>query len=78
MARYSFVMWHQIDTTRGLLGYGSSSVHPITGEKLSANLNLYNIGMDYYRFLIQDYLEENGARTRRGCACLGRDGLFRG
>jgi hypothetical protein len=63
--RYSFVMWHQdIDTTRGLLGYGPSSVHPITGEKLSANLNLYNIGLDYYRFLIQDYLEENGAKTR--------------
>ncbi|MGC6418961.1 MAG: zinc-dependent metalloprotease [Bradymonadia bacterium] len=60
--RYSFVVWHQdIGTTRGLLGYGPSSVNPTTGEKISANLHLYNIGMDYYRFMIQDYLETNGA-----------------
>ncbi|MCK6549226.1 zinc-dependent metalloprotease [Myxococcota bacterium] len=60
--RYSFVVWHQdIDTTRGLLGYGPSSSDPRTGELISANLNLYNVGMDYYRYLIQDYLEENGA-----------------
>jgi len=59
--RYSFVAWHQdIDTTLGLLGYGPSSSDPRTGEVYSANLNLYNVGMDYYRFLIQDYLEENG------------------
>jgi hypothetical protein len=63
--RYSFVVWHQdIDTTRGLLGYGPSSSDPRTGEILSANLNLYNVGMDYYRFLIQDYLEEFGG-TRK-------------
>ncbi len=60
--RYSFVTWHQdIDTTRGLLGYGPSSANPITGELISASLNLYNIGMDWYRFLIQDYLESFGA-----------------
>jgi Met-zincin len=60
--RYSFVTWNQdVDTTRGLLGYGPSSSDPRTGEVLSANLNLYNVGMDYYRFLIQDFLEENGA-----------------
>ncbi|MEO8179989.1 MAG: zinc-dependent metalloprotease [Deltaproteobacteria bacterium] len=60
--RYSFVTWNQdVDTTRGLLGYGPSSSDPRTGEVLSANLNLYNIGMDYYRFLIQDFLEANGA-----------------
>lgn len=54
--RYSFVVWHQdIETTRGLLGYGPSSSDPRTGEVLSANLNLYNIGMDYYRFLVEDY-----------------------
>lgn len=59
--RYSFVTWHQdIDTTMGLLGYGPSSSDPRTGEVISANLHLYNVGMDYYRFLIQDYLEENG------------------
>ncbi|MEQ9499728.1 MAG: zinc-dependent metalloprotease [Deltaproteobacteria bacterium] len=61
-ARFSFVAWHQdIDTTKGLLGYGPSSSDPRTGEIISANLNLYNVGMDYYRFLIQDYLETNGA-----------------
>ena len=61
--RYSFVTWHQdIDTTRGLLGYGPSSANPVTGEIISANLNLYNIGMDWYRFLIQDYLEAFGAQ----------------
>ena len=39
--RYSFVVWHQdIDTTRGLLGYGPSSVDPTTGEKLSANASV--------------------------------------
>lgn len=60
--RYSFVVWHQdIETTRGLLGYGPSASDPRTGETISANLNLYNIGMDWYRFLIQDYLETNGA-----------------
>ncbi len=63
--RYSFVVWHQdIDSTRGLLGYGPSSSDPRTGEVLSANVNLYNIGQDYYRFLIQDYLERNGAPTK--------------
>ena len=72
--RYSFVMWHQdIDTTRGLLGYGPSSVHPITGEKISANLNLYNIGMDYYRFMIQDFLEANGAVSDDGTPWEERD-----
>lgn len=60
--RYSFVVWHQeIDTTQGLLGYGPSSSDPQTGEVISANLNLYNVGMDRYRFLIQDYLEDLGA-----------------
>ena len=60
--RYSFVTWHQdIDSTRGLLGYGPSSSDPRTGEVLSANLNLYNIGLDYYRFIIQEMLEQNGA-----------------
>jgi hypothetical protein len=63
--RHSFVVWHQdIDTTRGLLGYGPSVSDPRTGEILSANLNLYNVGMDYYRFLIQDYLEEFGGRSK--------------
>ncbi|HKU44712.1 MAG TPA: zinc-dependent metalloprotease [Polyangiales bacterium] len=60
--RYSFVVWHQdIDSTRGLLGYGPSAADPRTGELLNANLNLYNVGMDYYRFLIQDFLELHGA-----------------
>lgn len=63
--RYSFVVWHQdIDTTRGLLGYGPSSSDPRTGEILSANLNLYNVGMDYYRYLIEDYLAENGGAAK--------------
>ncbi len=63
--RYSFVTWHQdIDTTRGLLGYGPSSSDPRSGEVISASLNLYNVGMDYYRFLIQDYLEENGGKIK--------------
>jgi hypothetical protein len=62
--RYSFVNWHQdIDTTRGLLGYGPSNLDPRTGEILSANLNLYNIGMDYYRYLIEEYLADHGAQT---------------
>ena len=57
--RYSFVTWNQdIDTTRGLLGYGPSSSDPRTGEVISANVNLYNVGLDYYRYLIQTYLEE--------------------
>lgn len=59
--RYSFVTWNQdIEGTRGLLGYGPSSSDPRTGELVSANVNLYNIGLDWYRFLIQDYLEEFG------------------
>jgi hypothetical protein len=63
--RYSFVAWHQdIETTRGLLGYGPSSSDPRTGEVLSANLNLYNIGYDYYRFLIEDFLAYGGGYTR--------------
>jgi len=60
--RYSWVVWHQdIATTRGLLGYGPSGADPRTGELLNANLNLYNVGLDYYRFLIQDFLELHGA-----------------
>ncbi|MCU0693059.1 MAG: hypothetical protein MUF54_16820, partial [Polyangiaceae bacterium] len=63
--RYSFVTWHQdIDSTRGLLGYGPSSPDPRTGEVISANVNLYNVGMDYYRFLIEDYLINNGAKGK--------------
>ncbi len=63
--RYSFIAWHQaIDTTRGLLGYGPSFADPRTGETLSATVNLYNVGMDYYRFLIEDYLAENGGLTK--------------
>lgn len=63
--RYSFVTWNQdVDTTRGLLGYGPSSSDPRTGEVLSANLNLYNVGMDYYRYLIQDFLEVNGGLNK--------------
>lgn len=59
--RYSFVLWHQdIDSTDGLLGLGPSNFDPRTGEVFSANVNLYNVGMDYYRFLIQDFLERNG------------------
>ncbi len=65
--RYSFVVWHQdIDTTKGLLGYGPSSSDPRTGEVISANLNLYNVGMDYYRFLIQDYIEQHGGQLKPG------------
>lgn len=60
--RYSFAVWHQdIDTTAGLLGYGPSSADPRTGEILNANLNLYNVGMDRYRYLIEDFLRYNGA-----------------
>jgi Met-zincin len=66
--RYSFVVWHQdIDTTRGLLGYGPSAADPRTGELLNANLNLYNVGMDYYRFLIEDFLELHGAERPESC-----------
>jgi hypothetical protein len=63
--RYSFVTWNQdVDTTRGLLGYGPSSTDPRTGEVLSANLNLYNVGIDFYRYLIQDFLEVNGGLSK--------------
>ncbi|MBI5510207.1 MAG: zinc-dependent metalloprotease [Deltaproteobacteria bacterium] len=63
--RYSFVVWHQdIETTRGLLGYGPTAADPRTGEAISATVNLYNIGMDYYRYLIQSFLEANGATTK--------------
>lgn len=66
--RYSFVVWHQdIDTTRGLLGYGPSGADPRTGELLNANLNLYNIGLDYYRFLIEDFLKEHGSVQGETC-----------
>lgn len=60
--RYSFVAWHQdIDSTRGLLGYGPSTAHPRTGETISANVNLYNVGLDYYRYLIDEFLTYSGA-----------------
>jgi hypothetical protein len=63
--RYSFIVWHQdIDSTRGLLGYGPSASDPRTGEILSANINLYNVGLDYYRYLLQDFLEANGGRAK--------------
>jgi Met-zincin len=66
--RYSFVVWHQdIDTTRGLLGYGPSAPDPRTGELLNAQINLYNVGMDYYRFLIEDFLELHGAAREESC-----------
>ncbi|MBI2377010.1 MAG: zinc-dependent metalloprotease [Deltaproteobacteria bacterium] len=63
--RYSFFVFHRdIDTTRGLLGYGPSSADPRTGELLSATVNLYEVGLDRYRYLIQDFLEEFGGKTR--------------
>jgi len=63
--RFSFANWHHdIDTTRGLLGYGPSSADPRTGEVYSATLNLYNVGMDYYRFLVENFLEAKGAQTQ--------------
>jgi hypothetical protein len=63
--RYSFVAWHQDpETTRGLLGYGPTSPDPRTGEAISANVNLYNIGMDWYRYLIQNFLDFNGGTTQ--------------
>ncbi|MFO0728977.1 MAG: zinc-dependent metalloprotease [Myxococcota bacterium] len=63
--RYSFILWHEdIETTRGLLGYGPSSSDPRTGEVISANLNLYNIGMDYYRFLVEDYTSTFGGTQK--------------
>lgn len=59
--RYSFAVWHHsIDTTTGLLGYGPSVSDPRTGEILSASLNLYNVGLDRYRFYIEDYLDQHG------------------
>lgn len=59
--RYSFAIWHHsIDTTTGLLGYGPSISDPRTGEIISASLNLYNVGMDRYRFYIEDYLNQHG------------------
>ena len=59
--RYSFAIWHHsIDTTTGLLGYGPSVSDPRTGEIISASLNLYNVGMDRYRFYIEDYLNQHG------------------
>ncbi len=74
--RYSFVVWNQdIDTTRGLLGYGPSTVHPRTGEVLSANLNLYNVGLDLYRWLIEDYLASTGASEDLEASCEPGDKL---
>jgi hypothetical protein len=68
--RYSFVVWHQdIATTRGLLGYGPSAADPRTGEILNAQINLYNVGMDYYRFLIEDFLELHGASATADQSC---------
>lgn len=59
--RYSFAVWHEgIDQTLGLLGYGPSSAVPQTGEIISANLNLYNVGLDRYRYYIENYLDEHG------------------
>lgn len=59
--RYSFAIWHHsIDTTTGLLGYGPSVSDPRTGEIISASLNLYNVGMDRYRFYVEDYLNQHG------------------
>lgn len=63
--RYSFVAYHQdIGTTRGLLGYGPSSSDPRTGEVISATLNLYNVGMDFYRYYIQSFLEDHGGKHK--------------
>jgi hypothetical protein len=63
--RYSFVTWHHdIDTTLGLLGYGPSTADPRTGEVLSATLNLYNIGLDIYRYRIQNFLEAKGGLAK--------------
>ena len=63
--RYSFINWHHdIDTTLGLLGYGPSTPDPRTGEVLSATVNLYNIGLDTYRFRIQNFLESEGGLAK--------------
>lgn len=63
--RYSFVNWHHdIDTTLGLLGYGPSTADPRTGEVMSVTVNLYNIGLDLYRFRIQNFLEAEGGLVK--------------
>lgn len=68
--RYNFVVYHQdIDTTRGLLGYGPSAVDPRSGEILNAQLNLYNVGLDRYRFLIEQYLKDHGLDPNATTAC---------
>jgi hypothetical protein len=67
--RHSFIVWHQdIETTKGLLGYGPSIADPRTGEILSGTVNLYNVGLDYYRYRIQTYLEAFGGSTREDLA----------
>ena len=66
--RYSFVIWHQsIDAVRGILGYGPSIIDPRTGEIISANVHMYNIGMDYYRYLIENYLSEFAPEKNNPC-----------
>lgn len=69
--RYSFINWHHdIDTTLGLLGYGPSTSDPRTGEVLSATLNLYNVGLDIYRFRIQNFLEAKGGLGKPTQECV--------
>jgi hypothetical protein len=64
--RHSFVIWHQaLDANApGLLGLGPPGSDPRTGEIISSQLNLYNIGFDRYRFVIQSYLEDHGAEGK--------------
>ncbi|MCK6572089.1 zinc-dependent metalloprotease [Myxococcota bacterium] len=63
--RYSFANWHHdIDTTLGLLGYGPSTADPRTGEVFSATMNLYNVGLDIYRYRVQNFLEAKGGEAK--------------
>ena len=73
--RYSFVTWNQdVDTTRGLLGYGPSSSDPRTGEVLDffggaadlRNRILRHVGVAF---------SEDPLRVLRGMQLAGRFGL---
>ena len=56
--RYSWAAMHKNQyTTAGLLGYGPPNIDPRTGETLTGNLNLYDIGLQYYGWLTRDFLD---------------------
>lgn len=62
--RYGYFAWVDEASWNGPLGYGPSTVDPVTGEILAGNAYIYGASIDIYAQLMVDYIDlVNGEMT---------------